>query len=557
MFFAEKRPWMVPPDPVPEDRIKETFDTEFVIIGAGYAGTYCARKLNESGAKVTLLEKCAREKMRQNIMGGSEYAAFNSKFGFARGIPEYDPIDYILEFQKRTANRCNTDLIRTIAYNSGESFDWFIEPLPQGFKDRITVFNFPGTDLFRGDTNGYKSFAGTMLFDKPPESGDMRKSEWTVMAALMWTLNMIEEKGVAIRYGTAGEYLEKDSSRRVTGVIAKNRDNEYFRFNASKGVVLSAGDFGSNKEMVFDLLDEFSELTQNGTKYRIFGGSRDGSGIRMGIWAGGRMEPGPRGGMYACHTGRAGIMAGAAFLRLNTKGKRYSNEGIAGTFLAGNRGTRQPDGFIASIWDSNWKEEIRYQSYDHGANDYLTNPSVRETMDRTIAKALAEKEQHRANGGQDTATTEGTARPDTPFNMGFPTYAADTFEELADLLGYEGEAKANCLAAIARYNELCRKGRDEDYAKDSQYMHELKYPPYFGTKTPKDGGGLMVTEAGLMVDEHQQVIDDAGDPIPGLFASGQCAGEVFPLQYCPPISGSGIGTCSTLGYALGKYLATL
>ena len=67
----------------------------------------------------------------------------------------------------------------------------------------------------------------------------------------------------------------------------------------------------------------------------------------------------------------------------------------------------------------------------------------------------------------------------------------------------------------------------------------------------------MVTEAGLMVDEQQQVLDDRGDSIPGLFASGQCAGEVFPLQYCPPMSGSGIGTCSTLGYALGKYLSTL
>ena len=141
--------------------------------------------------------------------------------------------------------------------------------------------------------------------------------------------------------------------------------------------------------------------------------------------------------------------------------------------------------------------------------------------------------------------------------MDFHLYAADNFDELADLLGYEGDYKKNFLNTIERYNALCRKGRDEDYAKDPQYMHELENPPYFGIKTTKNVGGPMVTEAGLMVDENQQVLDDHGDPIPGLFASGQCAGEVFPLQYCPPISGSGIGTCSTLGYALGKYLETL
>jgi hypothetical protein len=274
----------------------------------------------------------------------------------------------------------------------------------------------------------------------------------------------------------------------------------------------------------------------------------------MGIWAGGCIEPGPRGGMYVCQTGRAGPMFYAAFLRTNTKGKRYSNEGIAGGMLAGVRGTRQPDGFIASVWDSNWKEELRYQSYDHGTPYYYTAP---DSIEESITEALEEKEKRRIN--QEKGITEIVIHP--PETAGGPpmhiVYAADTFEELADILGYEGEYKKNFIASIERYNELCRKGRDEDFAKDPQYLHELKHPPYFATKTTKDAGSPMVTEAGLMVDEHQQVIDDAGEPIPGLFASGQCAGEVFPLQYCPPMSGSGIGTCSTLGYALGKYLATL
>jgi hypothetical protein len=265
--------------------------------------------------------------------------------------------------------------------------------------------------------------------------------------------------------------------------------------------------------------------------------------------------------MYTCQTGRAGAMSGAPLLRLNVKGKRYSNEGIAGAFLAFNRGTRQPDGFLTAYWDMNWREVLRTQSYDHGAAGYSHDPGSANMMDECITKAIEEKEMRkslRAKGVTEMPATENYFGPKNgPPSMRFETYAADTFEELVAVLGYEGQYKENALKAINRYNELCRKGRDEDFAKDSQYMHELKSPPYFASKGFKDAGGLMITEAGLMVDENMQVIDDAGDPIPGLFASGQCAGETFPLQYCPPLSGSGIGTSSTLGYVLGKYLATL
>ena len=40
--------------------------------------------------------------------------------------------------------------------------------------------------------------------------------------------------------------------------------------------------------------------------------------------------------------------------------------------------------------------------------------------------------------------------------VGVEVSAANTLEELADLLGYEGEAKQNFLDSIAHYNELCR-----------------------------------------------------------------------------------------------------
>jgi predicted oxidoreductase len=69
-------------------------------------------------------------------------------------------------------------------------------------------------------------------------------------------------------------------------------------------------------------------------------------------------------------------------------------------------------------------------------------------------------------------------------------------------------------------------------------------------------GFLMVTVCGLVVDEHQQVIAKADDePIPGLYATGNCSGERFPILYTTPVAGVSIGIAITLGRIVGDYVA--
>lgn len=57
--------------------------------------------------------------------------------------------------------------------------------------------------------------------------------------------------------------------------------------------------------MVMDLLGEYAALTENGEKFPYIPAGRKGKGIQMGLWAGGKMEPGPRGGMWCCVGGAA------------------------------------------------------------------------------------------------------------------------------------------------------------------------------------------------------------------------------------------------------------
>ena len=69
-------------------------------------------------------------------------------------------------------------------------------------------------------------------------------------------------------------------------------------------------------------------------------------------------------------------------------------------------------------------------------------------------------------------------------------------------------------------------------------------------------GFLMVTVCGLVVDEHQQVISSRDDePIPGLYATGNCSGERFPIMYTTPVAGVSIGMAYTLGRLVGDYVA--
>ena len=137
-------------------------------------------------------------------------------------------------------------------------------------------------------------------------------------------------------------------------------------------------------------------------------------------------------------------------------------------------------------------------------------------------------------------------------------FAADTLEELADYLGFNGQAKQNLLDTVKHYNDLCKKGRDEDFGKDPGLLRSLDKPPYYGEPTTgMEIGMIMVTCGGLLTDEYQNVLNQKKVPIPGLYATGNCCGRRFGTQYSTPIAGVSIGIAMTLGREAGRIVAEL
>ena len=117
---------------------------------------------------------------------------------------------------------------------------------------------------------------------------------------------------------------------------------------------------------------------------------------------------------------------------------------------------------------------------------------------------------------------------------------AATIGELAEKIGVD---KAALESTVARYNELCAKGVDEDFGKPAQYMIPVEGDEYYAFRmTP----GTSVTFGGLEIDVNARVLDTNNQPIPGLYAAGEVAFTgLFDAEY--PCCGMAIGSAVYYG----------
>ncbi len=539
--MEKKTTWRTPPAPIPEAEITKTLESEVVVVGAGHAGVSLARTLAEEGVSVRVIETM----VEKNYWAyGIDFGHINSDFLRSHGVPEVDEIEFFNDWQLRSGNRSNPRLVMQFVKNCGSCFDWLLEALTEEQKQNVQIRYWPAPTKYSGNICGLKSWTGTATF---PEELWHNKG---ITEAVVASIQRAKALGTDFHFSTVAQQLEK-TEERVTAVIAKERHGGYVRFRATKGVVLAAGDFGHNEEMMRELCDELVTLAAS-PEQRITGLSRDGSGIRMGIWAGGRMVPGP----IACMGGNTAapnspLFMATATLWLDGDNRRFCNEGFGDSEFTGLEAARIKTPRLVNLFDSKVDDLLQRQPPIHGAL-WVNNP-----QDPRMSTAMDYMEGARNAGKEGYAVKD----PHAPKGAEQPRlFAADSLEELADLLGFQGQLKQNMLDSVARYNGFCATGRDEDFGKDKSLLVPLDTPPYYGMLTDRTQGGAMgpmVTVDGLWTDDHQQVYDQNLDVIPGLYATGNCCGRRFGVQYSTPVAGVSIGIAWTLGRELGKYLAAL
>jgi hypothetical protein len=105
--------------------------------------------------------------------------------------------------------------------------------------------------------------------------------------------------------------------------------------------------------------------------------------------------------------------------------------------------------------------------------------------------------------------------------LGFPVRKGVTLEELARKMEIDPGA---FTAEIKRYNRMCAEGRDEDFGKDSRFLIPVDDEgPYYGFYGQRFSEGAF---GGLAVSPAAEVLNQEGQPIPGLYGVGDATSAV-------------------------------
>ena len=521
--------------PAEPANVAEEKECDVLVIGLGLAGIAAARAAAEAGAKVIGIEKQADV----GVVGmAGAFGVVNSKIQQDAGITWAPKADIVNQLMKDMCYRPNPVFLNYWYDHSGEAFDWFLEGadyelIPKTADNKQTdnpnflrpIF-WPPLEGYDYKTEYYPFFHGTINLNPNMQWGCENCRDKALAA------------GAEFMFSTFAEQLITDESGAVTGTYVHDAKGEtYTRINA-KAVCLCTGDIGGNPEMrhyYAPQADEFasfySEVDVNGSFCNT------GDGHRMGIWAGAHMELGPFAPMTHHMGGALGV---DAFLQLNMEGNRFMNEDIPGQNIA-DQLSRQPaskDPDLAAkgakswqIFDANWKHELAAQGTGHGFVNYYIPEE--------------EKDQY-------ATVLEGFALGYTTDEMveGAVTLKADTIEELAEGMGLPVE---NVKASIERYNELAAKGVDEDFGKVSSRLFPVDTPPFYACRF--DSAGMLVLMGGLECDTDLHPLNDAGEPIKGLYVAGNTQGGRYLVEYPVTVGGHSLACALTFGKLAGENAA--
>lgn len=140
---------------------------------------------------------------------------------------------------------------------------------------------------------------------------------------------------------------------------------------------------------------------------------------------------------------------------------------------------------------------------------------------------------------------------------------ANTLEELAEKCGID---PVGLRKTIERFNRFCETGVDEDFnrggkafdhchgdpaVKPNPNLGAIAKPPFYAVAIYP---GDVSTYGGVVTDEHGRVLDRAGRPIAGLYATGTTTASVCGRSYLG--AGASIGPAMVFGYLAARHLVS-
>ena len=534
--------WLGTEPEIDESKVAKTVDVDVAVVGCGIAGVAACRSVAEDGGLVAAFEKADGPQCRSG-----EYAVINGKVQAKWGRDTWtrEQIDDIIDSHMvESTYRCKRSIMSKWAHNIGDAFDWWVEANPDLYYAETTRSAIPDESA--------DNFIIPIFYPLPehydwkqerfpcyPTSVEFKPDQHVTVEANMQ--KAIDTGNVQTFYGCFVEKLIMEDGRCV-GLYARDAaTGEYIKCNASKGVILSTGDYSQNTKMLKHFCPEVIEnnIQCLFTNVDVEGNfTNQGDGIQLGMWAGAQVQQSHAPMIHHMGGGAdlagVGVMGNAGFLNLDLNGKRFMNEDLPGQQLE-NQIELQKNRESWQIFDSNWPQQLPYMPAAHGGACYYEDYASEAEGPKNNTTYRNYKSPYQL----EAAVADGRA------------VKADTLEELvAKIYPDDTAAQQTALDSIQRYNELAKAGYDEDFHKPASRMWAVENGPFYADKFTT--ALLLVCIGGLESDEDCHTFDADRNVIPGLYVAGNIQGNRFATEYPIGLKGVSHSMAMYYGYVAGK-----
>lgn len=540
---------------------------DFVAIGSGGGSLCAALVMRAAGKRVLVLEKASLLGGTTAISGGVMWIP-NNRFMKGEGIA--DSRDQALAYLDATVGDSpdmpGASRERRIAYvdEAPRMIDFLVE---QGIRLRRIpswpdYYKAPGesvpgrtvvSELFDINQLGeWKNKLRPGFLPLPANLDEamqlpLMKRSWGAKKVLARIIGrVIKDKLTGKQHATAGQALQGQmlhaalkagveirldapvtqlviEAGRVQGVIARIDGREQ-RIDARLGVLINAGGFGHNQEMLDKYLpgisSEWSNVIPEDTGDLILEGQRIGAAVaqmreRIGTQI--VLPPG-----------------NPAFK------PPMQNE------------TSKPHSLVVD------QTGVRYQNEAGSSVEFCRRMMAHNTQGKAVPSWLIFDSQF-IDKYMLAGSMPGAKKPQEWFDKKY-LRKADTLESLAADIGIDPSTLAS---TVARFNQFVANNRDEDFHRgEHAYEEWLGDPLHSPSKTlgSVEKGpfyamqlypGDVSTFGGLVTDSQARVLREDGSVIPGLYATGTSTASV--MGGVEPGAGGSIGPAFTFGYIAARH----
>ena len=526
--------WLGTEPDIDETAITETVDTDILIVGAGNGGMFAAAYAAANGLNFRVIEQNANVQDTRHWYGAVDSAAAKEA-----GEPATDKAKLLSEISRYASGKCDQRVVKTWINESAAMHD-FMRSILEDKYGWVCDFTSGSEAAWPAENAEHN----TDYLYPVQEHNYMASESASGTPRNELLLQYIQELGYDVDFKTSLAKLEKNSDGRITGIIAQSTEDDHFiRYNANKGVLLACGGFPGNPYM----MEQLDPLGTSVTTACSYSPADKGYGIRAAVWAGANLDkeaapmlfdrgivaPGVDGGYVASDSAFGGKAfpgpirqynpGTQPFLKVNRNGERFANESSPYNDIV-YAAAHQPGRVYAQICDANVLEDAK-RFHTIGCSAQTRNGGEKYFQ-----------------GKVDEAVAAGTL------------FVCDTIEELADKLGFTGEAKDTFLATVERYNELYDKQNDEDFGKPAYRLSAIRTAPFYGCWL---GASLLCSMQGISITENCQAKDSNNEPIPGLYITGDMSGSFFQNNYPCVMGGTACGRTLTFAIKSIKQMAGL